>query len=190
TDGHAQGTPERGRLLGCPEVAAPVTFSGLSTLSLLSFDLGSGDGIGCWNGAGVVASGATMYATAEHTYVTTTPWMNWAGLAAPQVRIAVQHQRTQVHLFDTPGSGAPRYVASGSVPGVLLGQFAMDEYQGRLRVASTDQPTFVLPEGAPMESLPLPAPADGTASSGSVASGSVSSRSVSSDPAIAHAAPA
>jgi uncharacterized secreted protein with C-terminal beta-propeller domain len=31
----------------------------------------------------------------------------------------------------------PRYVASGTVPGYLLGQFALDEYQGDLRVATT-----------------------------------------------------
>jgi uncharacterized secreted protein with C-terminal beta-propeller domain len=48
---------------------------------------------------------------------------------------------TQIHLFDTPADGMPRYVASGTVSGHLLGQFALDEYQGDLRVATTSLPT-------------------------------------------------
>jgi hypothetical protein len=36
-----------------------------------------------------------------------------------------------------------RYLGSGTVDGTLLGQYAMDEYQGMLRVASTVQPDVV-----------------------------------------------
>lgn len=45
---------------------------------------------------------------------------------------------TQIHKFDT--SGLPRYVGSGEVKGFLINQFAMEEYAGDLRVASTTSP--------------------------------------------------
>lgn len=46
-------------------------------------------------------------------------------------------EETQVHRFDITAPGAPRYVASGKVPGRLLNQYSMSEYQGHLRIATT-----------------------------------------------------
>jgi uncharacterized secreted protein with C-terminal beta-propeller domain len=43
---------------------------------------------------------------------------------------------TQIHKFDITGDSA-KYVASGTVDGTLLNQFAMSEWNGDLRVAST-----------------------------------------------------
>jgi uncharacterized secreted protein with C-terminal beta-propeller domain len=134
----ADGTETEGRLLDCGNVMAPQTFSGLTTLSILTFDLGSG--IGGWADAAVVASGTTMYATADHTYLATQPWMNWEAMAADEAKDATERFRTQIHLFDTSSPSAPRYVASGDVSGFLLNQFSMDEYAGNLRVASTTSP--------------------------------------------------
>jgi len=131
-----------GTLLACSSVAAPRTFSGLATLSLLSIDLHGGSGIGSWSGAGLVADGTTVYATAEHTYIATSAWVDWRALEGTALRSELQSTRTQIHLFDTPADGAPRYLGSGQVPGFLLGQFALDEYDGYLRVASTLQPPF------------------------------------------------
>lgn len=44
---------------------------------------------------------------------------------------------TEVHRFDLTEDGA-RYVASGSVPGRLLNQWAMSEHEGDLRIATTE----------------------------------------------------
>jgi hypothetical protein len=83
-----------------------------------------------------------MYATAQHTYLATQEWQNWA-VMAPNTREAARRAgRTDIHLFDTAGRGEPRYVASGQVDGFLLNQFAMDEDGGVLRVASTDRPSW------------------------------------------------
>ncbi|GLX95658.1 beta-propeller domain-containing protein [Herbidospora sp. NBRC 101105] len=49
-------------------------------------------------------------------------------------------ERTEVHRFDVTGTGVPRYVASGSVPGRLLNQYSMSEYDGHLRIATTTTP--------------------------------------------------
>lgn len=46
-------------------------------------------------------------------------------------------ERTELHRFDITGTGAPRYVASGAVPGRLLNQYSLSDYQGNLRVATT-----------------------------------------------------
>jgi hypothetical protein len=131
------GAVTEGRLLDCNTVMAPNTFSGVDTLSLLTFDLATG--IGSWADAGVVASGATMYATADSTYLATQQWMNWAVMTERETTDAAQGFTTQIHKFDTTG-GVPRYVASGDVAGFLLNQFSMDEFGGDLRVASTTSP--------------------------------------------------
>lgn len=133
----AGGATTEGRLLDCNGVMAPHTFSGIDTLSLLTFDLGSG--LGAWEDAGVVASGATMYATADATYLATQRWMNWSIMTEREAEDAAEGFSTQIHKFDT-SRGVPRYVASGEVGGFLLNQFAMDEHDGDLRVASTTSP--------------------------------------------------
>lgn len=132
----ANGHNSEGRLLDCSSVMAPTEFSGLNTLSILEFDLATG--IDSWEDAGVVASGSTLYATADHVYVATQQWVDWGLLAEDEIKDEAAGYRSRIHMFDT--SGSPRYVASGSVTGFLLNQFSMDEYDGSLRVASTTAP--------------------------------------------------
>ncbi len=133
------GTTREGRALDCTSVLAPRTFSGLNTLSVLTFDLRTG--IGSWADAGVVADGSTVYATADRLYVATQPWQDWALFETPdEVKDEASRFRSQIHLFDTSDPGAPTYLASGEVQGFLLNQFSMDELRGVLRVASTTAP--------------------------------------------------
>lgn len=132
------GAETEGILLDCENVLTPLEFSGLDTLSVLTVDLD--DGIGSWAGAGVVASGQTVYATADHLYVATHPWTEWWVLTEDEAREEAKEARTFIHYFDTTDPGAPAYVATGSVAGFLLNQFSMDEHDGHLRVASTTAP--------------------------------------------------
>lgn len=129
-----------GRLLDCASVMAPTTFSGVDTLALLTFDL-NGEGVASWDTAGVVATGATMYANEDRTYLATARWQNWAILAEDDARSEAEEFSTDIHLFDSSGS-TPQYVGSGTVKGFLLNQFAMDEFDGNLRVASTTTPNW------------------------------------------------
>ena len=133
------GHSSEGRLLDCSTVMAPKAFAGLDTLSILTFDLDSG--IDDWASAGVVASGSTLYATADHVYVATQRWVNWPVLAEADVRNEADGFSTQIHMFDTSQPGNPRYLGGGEVKGFLLNQFSMDEYDGVLRVASTTAPS-------------------------------------------------
>ena len=107
-----------------------------------------------------MASGTTLYATATHTYVATTAWQRIGPIradgadGATDARIAPSPAKTQIHEFATD-AGRVRYLGSGEVTGTLLDQYSLDEYQGRLRVATTQGAGggIVYPMTAP---VPLP----------------------------------
>ena len=113
-----------GRLVECADLAHPERFSGLDTVAVSSFDMGSA--LESRKTVGVVAGGQQIYATGTSTYVSTT---DWARDGSPG--------KTSLHKFLTAASGASTYRGSGEVPGALLNQYAMSEYDGVLRVAST-----------------------------------------------------
>jgi uncharacterized secreted protein with C-terminal beta-propeller domain len=114
----------RGRLVECANLARPETFSGIDTVAVSAFDMGSA--LQSRKTVGVIAGGQQIYATDTATYVSTTDWSR-DGLPA----------KTSLHKFVTAASGATTYKGSGEVPGTLLNQYAMSEYDGVLRVAST-----------------------------------------------------
>ena len=114
----------KGRLVECANLARPETFSGLDTVAVSSFDMGSA--LQSRKTVGVIAGGQQIYATDTSTYVSTTDWSSDGSPA-----------KTSLHKFVTAPSGASTYKGSGEVPGALLNQYAMSEYNGVLRVAST-----------------------------------------------------
>lgn len=124
-----------GILLGCDSVMHPGSYSGLSMLSVLTVDLNANLTPG--GGVGVFSEGETVYASKDNLYVATTPWNpeNWS----PDAEDAQKGLTTYVHKFDIKARDAAKYVASGAVRGWLLSQWALSEYGGDLRVASTDR---------------------------------------------------
>jgi hypothetical protein len=123
--------------LDCTEVDRPAEFSGLGILWVAELPFaspGTAEGV-----AGVVAEGETAYASATSLYVATTRWP-W-GDALPGDVIPVQDSAptTQIHRFALGGDAGTRYVSTGEVPGVVLNQFSMSEWDGVLRVALTEQ---------------------------------------------------
>jgi uncharacterized secreted protein with C-terminal beta-propeller domain len=50
--------------------------------------------------------------------------------------------RTQIHRFDASKEGVTSYAVSGEVTGFVLSQYSLSEYDGALRVASTDEPQW------------------------------------------------
>ena len=83
----------------------------------------------------VAGSGSIVYASPLSVYVTTWPWE--AQVATSSRVPDEQDVTTSVHGFDVRDAAAPRYTGSGSVRGSLVGQYAMSEHEGHLRVAST-----------------------------------------------------
>jgi hypothetical protein len=125
-----------GILVDCERVSRPAEFSGLSTISVLTFDLS--EGLGTGDAVSVLADGQTVYASAGALYVATSRYGSDAIAVADAVATAPPSLSTDIHRFAIGGTGPARHVASGRVRGHLLNQFSMSEQDGRLRVATTD----------------------------------------------------
>ncbi|SCL22423.1 Secreted protein containing C-terminal beta-propeller domain [Micromonospora nigra] len=131
TDGDQRHT---GRV-GCDRLSRPDRLTGTTTLTLLSFDL-TGDRLGDGDPVSVAADADTVYATASNLYlagVRPVPGRPWT----PRWTPTPGEQITEIHQFDTAAAGRPRYLATGAVSGWLVNQYALSEWQGHLRVATT-----------------------------------------------------
>lgn len=139
TDAEGRVTDE-GVLFDCSRATHPEDFSGLDMLSVVTIDLGRG--LDVVDSMGVLATGDTLYASAESLYVATQNWQITRWMEAGGDTDMPDGPVTSIHKFDISDPRATTYVATGSVQGFLLNQFAMDEYEGMLRVASTSSPSW------------------------------------------------
>ena len=87
----------------------------------------------------VVGDATTVYASAGALYVATSAAAQPVAVPEPAASEPSQPapDTTTIDAFDLSDPSAPRYVGSGQVPGTLIGQYALSEYQGDLRVATT-----------------------------------------------------
>jgi hypothetical protein len=129
-----------GLLADCTRVHRPAEFAGFDTLSVLTLDIASGLGAG--GATAVIAPGETVYASAESLYVATNVWVPTDVAGGEDLERFEESYSTAIHQFDISGDGPADYLASGSVDGHLLNQFSMDEFEGVLRVATTDGPPW------------------------------------------------
>jgi uncharacterized secreted protein with C-terminal beta-propeller domain/putative cell wall-binding protein len=120
-------------LLDCSDVRQPPLFSGLGTLSVLTVDVATG--VTPTSTSALVASGETVYASANRLYVTTGRW-DWDPNALDST------VTTEVHGFDISSPTATSYVGSGAVEGYILNSFALSEHEGNLRIATTTSPPW------------------------------------------------
>jgi uncharacterized secreted protein with C-terminal beta-propeller domain len=74
----------------------------------------------------IMANAGTIYASTEALYVTDSEY-------TPENQY---RERTAVHKLAFNDQGVAEYVASGRVPGRLLNQFSLGEYEGYLRLAT------------------------------------------------------
>lgn len=119
--------------VGCEAISRPTSYSGTNLLTVLTFDA-SRDALGDGMPVTIAADGETVYSNGTSLYVASSQqwWWGVPRLAAGQPT----EPRTEVYRFDT-SAAAPRFVGGGSVPGWLLNQYSMSEWDGRLRVATT-----------------------------------------------------
>ena len=132
------GTTTKGKV-GCDRVSRPVSFSGTSMVTVLTFDLAS-TALGDGDPVSVAADADTVYGTGSSLYLASDQrWRtaSWAGRVALPVP-----QRTELYRFDLNGTDRPTYAASGEVPGFLVNQYALSEWDGHLRVATTSGETL------------------------------------------------
>jgi hypothetical protein len=87
----------------------------------------------------VIGQANTVYANGESLYLAAEGYVEPTFFGfLPQTPIS--YIRTHLHKFDlTADPTTPTYVGSGSVPGHVKNQFSLDEKDGNLRVATTDQ---------------------------------------------------
>jgi hypothetical protein len=124
----------RGRV-DCSAVSRPSSFSGSAMLTILTFGL-SAPALTDGSPLAVVADGDTVYGTPAGLYVANN--QGWWFNRFPSRGGAGD---TEIFQFALPAAGKPVLTASGSVPGSLVNQYAMSEWDGYLRVATTDDRT-------------------------------------------------
>ena len=132
-----------GRLVDCGRVHRPEVFGGLGTVTVATIDMTAGLGDRPVVAVGVLGTGETVYSNPTGLYVTTADWQWQTGAEGD---IDVDEVTTQIHRFDISQPDVTSYVASGSVPGYVLNQWALDEYDGHLRVATTKAPMWWGPD--------------------------------------------
>jgi hypothetical protein len=146
------GITSTGRV-SCAGISRPATYSGANLLTVLTFDLASGT-LGSGNGVALVADGDTVYGTSSSLYVASdqrwqiAPQVAGAG-AARSSGTPVPRPQTEIYRFDITQPGPPRFAAGGSVPGYLLDQYAMSEWHGYLRIATTTGTSWAIADGPP-----------------------------------------
>lgn len=129
-----------GTLFDCDRAAHPVEFSGLDMLSIVTVDLSRG--LEIVDATGLLATGDNVYASEDNLYVATQDWQTWTWIETREPDERPDGPVTEIHKFDISDPAATEYMATGAVNGFLLNQFAMDEHEGMLRVASTTTPNW------------------------------------------------
>ena len=139
--GYRLSTPDgtaHGRV-DCRSVSRSDSYTGTSLLTVLSWDLNrpvldAGDPVT------IVADAQTVYSDGTVLYVAGSPRyrvMPQAAQHCDPCMFAPPQPHTMLYALDISGGGRPRYVAGGSVPGTLLNQYALSQWHGDLRVATT-----------------------------------------------------
>ena len=149
--------------IACSAVSRPATYSGANLLTVLTFDL-TLDALGSGDGVSIVADGNTVYSTDTSLYVAgderwlaeaatadAGPGMPAGGAASTPGRRAAIGQQTDIYRFDITSPGPPRFAGGGSVPGYLIDQYALSEWQGYLRIATTTGTSWALADGPPAD---------------------------------------
>jgi hypothetical protein len=130
----ANGSVTRPRI-GCDAVSRPAVYTGTNLVTVLTFDLGA-SALGDGAPATLIADGDTVYSNGPSLYVASD--QRWQAMSSFGAKLGVAPEaRTDIYKFDTSTPGRPAFVGGGSVPGYLLNQYAMSEWNGNLRVATT-----------------------------------------------------
>lgn len=134
-----------GPAVECDQVRHAPSPQGSSTLLVTTLDLDRG--LAPQDSTGVTTDGDLVYASADRLYVATSRW----GTTAPPpddrpsdtATSGVDNEvTTELHAFDTTTTDRTPYVGSGSVPGYVMGRWALSSHEGHLRVATTTSPPW------------------------------------------------
>jgi len=123
-------------VVACDDVRHPRRFSGLDLLTVLTIDLD--EGLFDVDRDAIMAGAQTVYASTTGLYIASQRYV-----PALQANRSVPAQsRTEIHRFEASAPAQTSYAASGSVAGFVLNQYSLSEFDGALRVASTEAPAW------------------------------------------------
>lgn len=158
------GTTSTGRV-PCDTIDRPAThagsttpaYSGTNLLTVLTFDLAS-NSLGTGDAVTIAADGTTVYGSDSSLYIADDQRWQLAGVSgaypAPSQSTNQPVPQTKIYRFDISRPGPPRYVAGGAVPGYLLDQYSMSEWNGHLRIATTTGTSWAAADGPPANAQP------------------------------------
>ncbi|MGB0219904.1 MAG: beta-propeller domain-containing protein [Sinimarinibacterium flocculans] len=113
-------------VLACDSVAHPDVATALGLMVVDSFDTDGGDHAV----SAVINNAFTVYASPANLYMVQSSW-GW--FFAPD-----QSEETAIYRLALPESGAAAYQAIGKVDGTVSDSYRLSEFDGHLRVASTE----------------------------------------------------
>jgi uncharacterized secreted protein with C-terminal beta-propeller domain len=130
---------QRARMLvSCRHVRRPPIFAGLGMLTVTTIDLA--------RGLAPVDSTAVMTDGRIVLRLSGVPLCRDRAVVRPPAPGRSDRRstlgKTQINAFDISDPTKTRYLGSGTVPGYLLSQWSLSEFQGVLRVVSTDAPAW------------------------------------------------
>lgn len=120
-----------GSIYECTDLYLPGVNADLGVLNISAFDIDGGAEL---DSTGLVARGWEVYASQRNLYVAMSSRSWWWGPWGA----GDQQNESHIHKFQLLGDDDPKYMASGRIDGWILNQFSMSEYDGYLRVATTD----------------------------------------------------
>ncbi len=121
-------------LVDCTEVRYIPDSVGTQYITLLGFDLR--DTARLLEKEVILGSGETVYASAEHLYITETARSSYNDTSKKTK--TGRSEETKIYKFGLD-QGTIEYQGQGNVPGTVLNQFSLDEYEGNLRIVTTER---------------------------------------------------
>lgn len=117
----------------CASFLRPTDSHARGISSIMSFDLTTAELV--YDADHIISNWATFYASKDRLVLAENAhdwwWFWWFQRDADQLN---------VHVFDISQAGTTSYLGSGRVKGMLIDQFAVDEEQGQIRLATTTNP--------------------------------------------------
>ena len=130
------GKTYRRDLAPCKAITHPTQFSGTGVLAILTVDLDRG--MYSLDRDGVMAGAQVVYGSEGSLYVASRRYVRALELGQD----VPEGLRTEIHRFDISNPERTIYRSTGTVPGFILNNYALSEFDGHLRVASTEEPTL------------------------------------------------
>lgn len=138
------GRTFRHPLAACRQIRHPRSFSGTGLLTIMTVDLDRG--LYSVDRDAVMAGAQVVYGSTGSLYVAS---RRYDARVDGDVALPSGGVKTEIHRFDASREGVTTYRSTGTVDGFVLNQYALSEYDGRLRVATTSEPEWF--EGRPQQ---------------------------------------